>query len=404
MVTDFSDAERRGVYRAIYERRDVRSQFLPDPVPDELLLRILDAAHHAPSVGFMQPWDFLVIRDRAIRQAVYENFAAANRRAAEAYSDERRKLYDNLKLAGIVDAPVNICVTCDHARPKGNGLGRQTDPAVDLYSAVCAVQNLWLAARAESVGVGWVSILDLDQLKATLGIPPDRTLVAYLCLGYVSEFRPQPDLEEKGWETRSTLLSVTHFDHWGSARPMNPPALMILGTASTWAKSLVTAGLGRIFSDSGIRVAPFKAQNMSLNSAATPDGREIGRAQALQAEACRVTPTAEMNPILIKPSSDTGAQVVLLGRVWGQVTASDYHQRRVEELLSHRARELPRARHARHGLMLLEGAGSPAEINLREHDIVNMRHGPRGQRRVFAGWRYRSRRRVRFAARHARVA
>jgi adenosylcobyric acid synthase len=151
-----------------------------------------------------------------------------------------------------------------------------------------------------------------------------------------------------------------------------PRPLMILGTASHVGKSLLTAGLGRIFSDQGIRVAPFKAQNMSLNSAATPDGREIGRAQALQAEACRVTPCAEMNPILIKPSSDTGSQIVLLGRVWGQVTASDYHQRRVEDLFP-AVLESYRTLAARYDLMLLEGAGSPAEINLREHDIVNMR-------------------------------
>ncbi len=211
----FSEAERRGVYRAIHERRDVRSQFLPDPVPDEVLGRILDAAHHAPSVGFMQPWDFLVIRDLAIRQAVHRNFECASRRAAEAYQGEQRKLYDGLKLAGILEAPVNVCVTCDHERPKGCGLGRQTDPMVDVYSTVCAVQNLWLAARAESLGVGWVSILDLEQLKITLGIPSALTPIAYLCIGYVSEFRPQPDLEEKGWETRSDLASVTHFDHWG---------------------------------------------------------------------------------------------------------------------------------------------------------------------------------------------
>jgi adenosylcobyric acid synthase len=149
-------------------------------------------------------------------------------------------------------------------------------------------------------------------------------------------------------------------------------ALMILGTASHVGKSLVTAGLGRIFSDEGICVAPFKAQNMSLNSAATPDGREIGRAQALQAEACRVTPCAQMNPILIKPSSDTGSQIVLLGRVWGQVTASDYHQRRVEDLFP-AVLDSYRTLAARHDLILLEGAGSPAEINLMKHDIVNMR-------------------------------
>src|SRR6202035_3884219 len=147
---------------------------------------------------------------------------------------------------------------------------------------------------------------------------------------------------------------------------------MILGTASHVGKSLLTAGLGRIFSDDGICVAPFKAQNMSLNSAATPDGREIGRAQALQAEACHAVPCAEMNPVLIKPSSDMTSQIVLLGRVWGQVTASDYHLRRVEDLFP-TVLESYRTLAARHDLMLLEGAGSPAEINLRAHDIVNMR-------------------------------
>ncbi len=153
---------------------------------------------------------------------------------------------------------------------------------------------------------------------------------------------------------------------------MNARALMVLGTASHVGKSLITAGLGRIFADEGVRVAPFKAQNMSLNSAATPDGREIGRAQALQAEACRVAPCAEMNPVLIKPSSEIASQIVLLGRVWGQVTASDYHQRRVEELFPS-VLESYRKLAGQYDLMLLEGAGSPAEINLREHDIVNMR-------------------------------
>ena len=153
---------------------------------------------------------------------------------------------------------------------------------------------------------------------------------------------------------------------------MSARALMVLGTASHVGKSLIAAGLGRIFADEGVRVAPFKAQNMSLNSAATPDGCEIGRAQALQAEACRVTPRAEMNPVLIKPSCDTAAQIVLLGRVWGQVTARDYHQRRVEDLFP-AVLESYWALAAEHELIVLEGAGSPAEINLRAHDIVNMR-------------------------------
>ena len=153
-------------------------------------------------------------------------------------------------------------------------------------------------------------------------------------------------------------------------RPKN--ALMILGTASHVGKSIITTGLGRVFADDGYRVVPFKAQNMSLNSAATPDGGEIGRAQALQAEACRVAPSIDMNPVLLKPSTDAGAQVVLLGKIWGQVTASDYHTQRVEQLFPQVISAYQRLA-ADYQLILLEGAGSPAEINLREHDIVNMR-------------------------------
>jgi 5,6-dimethylbenzimidazole synthase len=212
---DFSEDEKRGVYRAIYERRDVRSQFLRDPIPPEVLGRLLDAAHHAPSVGFMQPWDFLIIEDLSMRRKIHENFQRANQQAAEIYEGERRALYDGLTLAGILDAPVNLCITCDRERRSGHGLGRQTDPATDLYSTVCAVENLWLAARAESLGVGWVSILDLEELKTTLGIPASHTPVAYLCLGYVSEFRSRPELEETGWERRGRLADLIHFDRWG---------------------------------------------------------------------------------------------------------------------------------------------------------------------------------------------
>jgi adenosylcobyric acid synthase len=149
-------------------------------------------------------------------------------------------------------------------------------------------------------------------------------------------------------------------------------ALMILGTSSHVGKSILTAGLGRVFADDGYKVAPFKAQNMSLNSAATADGGEIGRAQALQAEACRAVPCVEMNPVLLKPSTDIGAQVILLGKIWGQVTAADYHTRRVEQLFP-RVVDAYRRLAADYDLTLLEGAGSPAEINLRAHDIVNMR-------------------------------
>jgi 5,6-dimethylbenzimidazole synthase len=210
----FSESERRGVYRAIYERRDIRSHFLSDPIPPAVLGRVLDAAHHSPSVGFMQPWDFIILQNAVVRQEIHTCFLEANRNAAELYTGERRALYGSLKLEGIREAPLNLCITCDRARKKGAGVGRQTDPATDLYSTVCAVQNLWLAARAESLGVGWVSILDFDRLRSILAIPPHVAPVAYLCIGYVSEFPAAPELETAGWETRESLERLIHFDTW----------------------------------------------------------------------------------------------------------------------------------------------------------------------------------------------
>ena len=153
---------------------------------------------------------------------------------------------------------------------------------------------------------------------------------------------------------------------------MTASALMVLGTGSHVGKSLITAALCRIFAQEGYRVAPFKAQNMALNSAATPDGFEIGRAQAMQAEAARVSPTADMNPILLKPSSYTSSQVIVQGRVWGQIDAADYHLHRVEELFPAVVESYQRLA-ANYEIIVLEGAGSPAEINLKDHDIVNMR-------------------------------
>ena len=212
----FSEEERRGLYRAIYERRDVRSFFRPDEIADDVLARLLDAAHHAPSVGLMQPWRFIVIRDRHVRQTIHEIFDRARRTAAEIYTDDRRAMYDSLKLAGIIEAPINLCVACDEATIRGHGLGRQTMPETALYSTVCAVQNLWLAARAEGVGVGWVSILDVEELRGALGIPEGVVPIAYLCLGYVTEFGGQPELELKGWEQRAALAGLIHFERYGA--------------------------------------------------------------------------------------------------------------------------------------------------------------------------------------------
>jgi 5,6-dimethylbenzimidazole synthase len=201
------------LYTAIYSRRDVR-HFRTDPVPDSLLLRILDAAHHAGSVGFMQPWNFVVVRSPDLKKKVHESFAKENARAAENHAGDRRSLYDSFKLAGILEAPVNLAVTCDRSRRGPAVLGRSTMPETDLYSTCCAIQNLWLAARAEGIGVGWVSILDPRAVKELLEIPPDIVLVAYLCLGYPVRFEDRPMLEQAGWESRTPLDEVIFAESW----------------------------------------------------------------------------------------------------------------------------------------------------------------------------------------------
>jgi 5,6-dimethylbenzimidazole synthase len=210
----FSSTERDAVYKCIFNRRDVRGQFLPDPIPDPTLARLLNAAHHAPSVGFMQPWDFVVVRDQAIRQRVRDSFEAANLEAAGMFEDARQKTYRRLKLQGIVEAPIGICITCDRSRTGPVVLGRTHQADMDLYSAVCAVQNLWLAARVENIGVGWVSIIKPDDLRAALGIPPSIQPIAYLCVGYVTHFLRKPELETAGWLPRTPLSDVVWIDRW----------------------------------------------------------------------------------------------------------------------------------------------------------------------------------------------
>ena len=210
---DFNDEERASFYRLIAARRDIR-KFRPDPIPEDVLLRILWAAHHAGSVGYMQPWNFIVIRDQEVRQSVKAIYADANQAAAACYEGEKRGLYDTLKLEGITESPLNICVTCDRSRGGTHVLGRHSIPETDLYSTCTAVQNLWLAARVEGVGVGWVSILDNDRLAQILHIPTGIVPVAYLCVGYPVEFHPIPELELLGWRERLSMADLVFEDRW----------------------------------------------------------------------------------------------------------------------------------------------------------------------------------------------
>ncbi|MBH0203636.1 MAG: 5,6-dimethylbenzimidazole synthase [Nitrospira sp.] len=212
----FSEAEREAVYRAIFERRDVRRNFLRKPIPDAVMMRLLTAAHHAGSVGFMQPWDFVVIRNHGTKRAVKDLFIDANSKASTRYTGAKGALYRGLKLEGIEEAPINLCITCSRRRGGSSVLGRSTVRATDLYSTCCAVQNLWLAARAEGIGVGWVSILDHEALKRVIGVPKSVTVLAYLCLGYVSKFEGQPDLEAAGWRSRIPVGRLIHDESWGN--------------------------------------------------------------------------------------------------------------------------------------------------------------------------------------------
>ena len=216
----FSDADRDALYRIMRTRRDIR-HFLPTPLPPDVMRRILEMAHCAPSVGFMQPWNFLVITSVAIRQQIKALFEARNAHEAASIQDPaRRALYKTLKLEGIVEAPVNLVVTCDHRRDAPFVLGRAPMPDTDLFSTCLAIQNLWLAARAEGVGVGWVSIVDKAAVETLLQIPPGVELVAYLCVGYPTEFRPQPLLQEVGWKHRLPLEDLVYHDRWGERYPL----------------------------------------------------------------------------------------------------------------------------------------------------------------------------------------
>jgi 5,6-dimethylbenzimidazole synthase len=209
----FSLELRRGLYEAIFRRRDVRT-FLPDPVPPDVLARILIAAHHAPSVGFSQPWDFVIVRDPERRRRVKEIFEQEREKNAAQFAGARRSKFLSLKLEGIVEAPLNLIVTCTPERFGPAVLGRVSIREVESYSTCLAVENLWLAARAEGLGVGWVSILRNEALAQIFAIPTSVIPIAYLCLGYVREFPARPLLQSAGWQDRLPSHTLLHFDTW----------------------------------------------------------------------------------------------------------------------------------------------------------------------------------------------
>jgi 5,6-dimethylbenzimidazole synthase len=188
-------------------RRDVR-RFRGNPIDPLLVEQLLELASHAPSVGLSQPWRFVLVETADRRAAIRDNFTKANETALNGYAGERQARYARLKLEGLSQAPVHLAVCADESTVQGHGLGRQTMPETLRYSVVAAIQTLWLAARAEGLGVGWVSILDPEAAHTTLDLPSDWTFVAYLCLGWPEEEHEEPELERRGWEKRSCEASV----------------------------------------------------------------------------------------------------------------------------------------------------------------------------------------------------
>jgi 5,6-dimethylbenzimidazole synthase len=205
--TEFDDAFRARLRDLLVWRRDVR-RFRRDPLPAGTLERLIDLACLAPSVGLSQPWRFVVVDDPVRRAAVRDNFERCNADALAAQSPERTAAYARLKLAGLDDAPCQLAVFADRSITQGYGLGRHTMPEMIEYSAVTAVHTIWLAARAEGIGVGWVSILEPGSLAAMLDVPSHWKFIAYLCLGFPQSEDDVPELARKGWEQRTGCAVV----------------------------------------------------------------------------------------------------------------------------------------------------------------------------------------------------
>ena len=204
------------MYRAIHERRDIR-HFLPDPVAPEVLQRLLTAAHYAPSVGYMQPWRFIRITDPQLRGMLCELVEQERQRTAEALG-EREDEFMRLKVEGIRECG-EVLVTALMDQRENHIFGRRTLPEMDLASVACAIQNIWLAARAEGLGLGWVSIFDPEQLRLALNMPEGAKPVAILCLGHVEAFYPRPMLETEGWDTRRELTDLVFENTWTAGLP-----------------------------------------------------------------------------------------------------------------------------------------------------------------------------------------
>lgn len=215
----FTQEEKEAFYKVLYKRRDIRI-FLPAPIPDESLQNILTAAHHAPSVGFMQPWNFIMVYSNEIKEQLAWAADKERRALAIHYENEKKKESDflKLKIEGIKESPLTICVTCDPTRGGSHVLGRNSIPETDSLSTACAIQNMWLAACVEGLAMGWVSFYKKQELRDILEIPPHIDPIALLTIGYTDEYPDHPILETSNWEKRRELEHLLFNNKWGNKR------------------------------------------------------------------------------------------------------------------------------------------------------------------------------------------
>lgn len=212
----FSNDEKEAIYKVIYTRRDIRS-FLSTPIPEGTIHKILNAAHHAPSVGFMQPWNFILVTSDELKEKLAWAADKERRALAIHYEDKKEKetKFLSLKVEGLKEAPLTICVTCDPTSGGSHVLGRNSIPETDTLSTACAIQNMWLAACAEGLAMGWVSFYKKNDVRDILEIPPHVDPVALISIGYTDEYPEKPILELANWEKRQTLEHLIFDNQWG---------------------------------------------------------------------------------------------------------------------------------------------------------------------------------------------
>ncbi|MBG9471559.1 5,6-dimethylbenzimidazole synthase [Priestia megaterium] len=212
-MNSFTNDEKQAVYKAIYGRRDVRT-FLSDEIPNETVYNILQAAHSGPSVGFMQPWNFILVSDTEVKNKLAWAADKERRALAIHYEGEKKEDFLELKIRGLKEAPLTICVTCDPTRGGSHVLGRNSIPETDMMSTACAIQNMWLASYAEGLAMGWVSFYKKNDVRDILHIPPHIDPVALMSIGYTDKYPEKPILEQANWEKRRDLDKLIYHNVW----------------------------------------------------------------------------------------------------------------------------------------------------------------------------------------------